>query len=75
MQLNFENLKLFHRLCRASVRTMGRTIRRRKEQFTQEKFKNTKGKFTEIQWKGAGATPYSRHADGRAVLRSPSENI
>ena len=24
----------------------------------------------EIQWKGAGATPYSRHADGRAVLRS-----
>src|SRR6218665_2716952 len=27
-------------------------------------------KQTEIQWKGAGATPYSRHADGRAVLRS-----
>lgn len=25
---------------------------------------------TEIQWKGAGATPYSRFADGRAVLRS-----
>jgi len=25
---------------------------------------------TEIQWKGAGATPYSRNADGRAVLRS-----
>lgn len=32
--------------------------------------KNSKGKYTEIQWKGAGATPYSRHADGRAVLRS-----
>lgn len=31
---------------------------------------NSNGKFTEIQWKGAGATPYSRHADGRAVLRS-----
>ncbi|KPE51701.1 protein adenylyltransferase SelO [Chryseobacterium indologenes] len=31
---------------------------------------NTAGKKTEIQWKGAGATPYSRHADGRAVLRS-----
>lgn len=31
---------------------------------------NTSGKRTEIQWKGAGATPYSRHADGRAVLRS-----
>lgn len=31
---------------------------------------NFKGKSTEIQWKGAGATPYSRHADGRAVLRS-----
>ena len=28
------------------------------------------GKSIEIQWKGAGATPYSRHADGRAVLRS-----
>lgn len=24
----------------------------------------------ELQWKGAGATPFSRHADGRAVLRS-----
>lgn len=31
---------------------------------------NLDGKTTEIQWKGAGATPYSRHADGRAVLRS-----
>ncbi|WP_226063553.1 protein adenylyltransferase SelO [Kaistella polysaccharea] len=31
---------------------------------------NKKGQRTEIQWKGAGATPYSRHADGRAVLRS-----
>lgn len=31
---------------------------------------NEDGKKTEIQWKGAGATPYSRHADGRAVLRS-----
>lgn len=31
---------------------------------------NDTGKRTEIQWKGAGATPYSRHADGRAVLRS-----
>lgn len=31
---------------------------------------NAEGKITEIQWKGAGATPYSRFADGRAVLRS-----
>lgn len=31
---------------------------------------NRLGKTTEIQWKGAGATPYSRFADGRAVLRS-----
>lgn len=31
---------------------------------------NDFGQKTEIQWKGAGATPYSRHADGRAVLRS-----
>lgn len=32
--------------------------------------RNRAGKTTELQWKGAGATPYSRHADGRAVLRS-----
>lgn len=32
--------------------------------------KDKSGKPTEIQWKGSGATPYSRHADGRAVLRS-----
>lgn len=31
---------------------------------------NESGEKNEIQWKGAGATPYSRHADGRAVLRS-----
>jgi len=31
---------------------------------------NEAGQKNEIQWKGAGATPYSRHADGRAVLRS-----
>lgn len=31
---------------------------------------NESGQKNEIQWKGAGATPYSRHADGRAVLRS-----
>lgn len=31
---------------------------------------NANGKKTEVQWKGAGATPYSRRADGRAVLRS-----
>lgn len=31
---------------------------------------NNSGLKTELQWKGAGATPYSRHADGRAVLRS-----
>jgi hypothetical protein len=31
---------------------------------------NAAGKKTEIQWKGAGATPYSRRADGKAVLRS-----
>ncbi|WP_426275259.1 protein adenylyltransferase SelO [Chryseobacterium sp. S-02] len=31
---------------------------------------NKSGEKNEIQWKGAGATPYSRHADGRAVLRS-----
>lgn len=31
---------------------------------------NKKGKNHELQWKGVGATPYSRHADGRAVFRS-----
>src|SRR5690606_26465083 len=32
--------------------------------------KDENGRTTELQWKGAGATPYSRSADGRAVLRS-----
>ena len=31
---------------------------------------NAAGQRFELQLKGAGATPYSRHADGRAVLRS-----
>jgi uncharacterized protein YdiU (UPF0061 family) len=31
---------------------------------------NARGEYWEIQLKGAGPTPYSRHADGRAVLRS-----
>ncbi|HVJ40490.1 MAG TPA: YdiU family protein [Dongiaceae bacterium] len=31
---------------------------------------NPAGKRWELQLKGAGPTPYSRHADGRAVLRS-----
>ena len=31
---------------------------------------NTAGQRWELQLKGAGPTPYSRHADGRAVLRS-----
>lgn len=31
---------------------------------------NESGEKTELQYKGAGATPYSRTADGRAVLRS-----
>jgi uncharacterized protein YdiU (UPF0061 family) len=31
---------------------------------------NEKGERWEMQLKGAGPTPYSRHADGRKVLRS-----
>lgn len=31
---------------------------------------NKKGEKWELQLKGAGKTPYSRQADGRAVLRS-----
>ena len=31
---------------------------------------NSKGERWEIQFKGAGKTPYSRTADGRKVLRS-----
>ncbi|ATE60410.1 protein adenylyltransferase SelO [Thauera sinica] len=31
---------------------------------------NGRGERWELQLKGAGSTPYSRHADGRAVLRS-----
>ncbi|HEX6277137.1 MAG TPA: YdiU family protein [Polyangiaceae bacterium] len=32
--------------------------------------RNRRGEHWELQLKGAGPTPYSRHADGRAVLRS-----
>jgi uncharacterized protein YdiU (UPF0061 family) len=32
--------------------------------------KNERGEHWEVQLKGAGPTPYSRNADGRAVLRS-----
>lgn len=32
--------------------------------------RNSKGELWDIQFKGAGKTPYSRTADGRAVLRS-----
>ncbi|WP_312321851.1 protein adenylyltransferase SelO family protein [Soonwooa sp.] len=32
--------------------------------------KNENNQSFELQWKGVGATPYSRFADGRAVLRS-----
>ncbi|HEY6881726.1 MAG TPA: YdiU family protein, partial [Polyangiales bacterium] len=32
--------------------------------------RNARGERWELQLKGAGPTPYSRHADGRAVLRS-----
>ena len=31
---------------------------------------NARGERYELQLKGAGRTPYSRRADGRAVLRS-----
>ena len=32
--------------------------------------RNSRGESWDLQLKGAGMTPYSRHADGRAVLRS-----
>jgi serine/tyrosine/threonine adenylyltransferase len=32
--------------------------------------RNARGQSWDLQLKGAGPTPYSRHADGRAVLRS-----
>ncbi|HUS24104.1 MAG TPA: YdiU family protein [Candidatus Binatia bacterium] len=32
--------------------------------------RNSRGETWDLQLKGAGPTPYSRHADGRAVLRS-----
>lgn len=37
---------------------------------TLGEFKDTQNKVWELQLKGAGQTPYSRTADGRAVLRS-----
>jgi len=33
-------------------------------------YKNSRNEVWDIQLKGSGLTPYSRHADGRAVLRS-----
>ncbi len=37
---------------------------------TLGEWENENGNFWELQLKGAGPTPYSRRADGRAVLRS-----
>lgn len=37
---------------------------------TLGELETSEGKVWELQLKGAGQTPYSRHADGRAVLRS-----
>lgn len=37
--------------------------------------KSQSGKNIELQYKGAGSTPYSRNADGRAVFDLHSENI
>ena len=37
--------------------------------------KNARGETWELQLKGAGPTPYSRRADGRAVLRSSLREI
>src|SRR6185295_9360300 len=37
---------------------------------TLAEIENQRGETWEVQLKGAGLTPYSRHADGRAVLRS-----
>ena len=36
---------------------------------------NAAGERWELQLKGAGATPYSRSADGRAVLRSSVKSV
>lgn len=33
-------------------------------------YQNRKGERWEMQLKGSGKTPYSRHGDGRAILRS-----
>lgn len=37
---------------------------------TLAQIENNRGQLWELQLKGSGPTPYSRHADGRAVLRS-----
>ena len=38
--------------------------------FSLGDIKNKNGELWELQFKGAGPTPYSRGSDGRAVLRS-----
>ena len=56
-------------LRRAPVRTLGRPARRRPGDHARRD-RQRRGERWELQLKGAGPTPYSRTADGRAVLRS-----
>jgi len=54
---------------RASVRSMGGTLGDGRA-ITLAEVLRPDGKRYDLQLKGAGGTPYSRFADGRAVLRS-----
>ena len=56
-------------LRRAPVRAMGRAAGRRPRHHARRGHQRS-GQRWELQLKGAGPTPYSRAADGRAVLRS-----
>ena len=57
-------------LRRAPVRPLGRAARRRPRHHAGRSRSTRDGERWELQLKGAGRTPYSRTADGRAVLRS-----
>ena len=57
-------------LRRPSVRPLGRPARRRPRDHARRGRSTPPGERWELQLKGAGPTPYSRSADGRAVLRS-----
>ena len=59
-------VRLYHQLCHCGCFSLGIS---RSSSLLGE-VEKTDGEHLEIQLKSSGKTPYSRHADGRKVLRS-----